>query len=490
MDEPLPAEPWTIDLFKAKAQNLRGICHWHSQLQQAFPLHPTVAAMLNTHMPHNWTTVLLQWPHVSETDTTRLAYNRATESKSATQTVTSIGKYLARHWPHVSDHTRRDAAMLYTPDLMSFVHTIPEMIYAVNEGPRSCMATNAGCHEFSSSMHRQLLAWMKDKAKPEPDWELHPYSCYDPKYGWHMAVRYASGRLDGRAVCLNFNGGMYYVRTYMRHMDNPESGYSHSDHLLGPWLDAQGYECLDSWPTGAKLASWESDDKGMAAPYLDGDNQRCTRFGNNVLVIAENGEYSCDNTHGFTDAPDDDDNETEYCEDCESHVDSDDMCWVGRNEENRVCCHCRDNHYSRVRGYSNVNSRGWCTYYVHEDNASSVEGQDYCVDENNVPGCTVFVDSVDCFYDREDCVLLLNEWFVRTDEDVVETSTEDDDGEYLWLRSASWQDADGDWHRDSIDYVLVEGQKYLAEDAPEGEKPDAVEIVRDTATNDMFALAA
>lgn len=49
---------------------------WHLKLQEKFKLHPVVKTLLKQHRPADWQQLLLEWPHISETDQSRLAYTR------------------------------------------------------------------------------------------------------------------------------------------------------------------------------------------------------------------------------------------------------------------------------------------------------------------------------------------------------------------------------------------------------------------------------
>ena len=78
---------------------------WHFKLSSKFELHPVVKTLLKQHRPADWQQLLLEWPHVSETDQSRLAYTRDEKHGEADrQTITTIGKYVKRHWPHLKDN--------------------------------------------------------------------------------------------------------------------------------------------------------------------------------------------------------------------------------------------------------------------------------------------------------------------------------------------------------------------------------------------------
>ena len=50
---------------------------WHNREQIKYPLHPAIVKALESdHRPTDWHLLTLEWPHVSETDSTRRAYTR------------------------------------------------------------------------------------------------------------------------------------------------------------------------------------------------------------------------------------------------------------------------------------------------------------------------------------------------------------------------------------------------------------------------------
>ena len=88
---------------------------WHRDLQERFSLHPAVVKALNSGLvPDDWKLLTLEWPHVSETDESRLAYTRDERGGLENrQVITAVGKYLRRHFPSASDHAIRDLVALY-----------------------------------------------------------------------------------------------------------------------------------------------------------------------------------------------------------------------------------------------------------------------------------------------------------------------------------------------------------------------------------------
>ena len=90
---------------------------WFRRETRRYELHPAVVELLeanNKPMPRDWQQLLLEWPHRSETDHNRVAYT-PDEAKGIAdrQTVTTIGKYLTRHFD-LPDHVIRDIVARHT----------------------------------------------------------------------------------------------------------------------------------------------------------------------------------------------------------------------------------------------------------------------------------------------------------------------------------------------------------------------------------------
>ena len=325
---------------------------WFQALTDKYKLHPAVtAAYLNHGMPVDWRQLLLEWPHISETDGNRLAYTLSERNGEADrQTITTIGKYLNRHF-ELPDHVIRDLVARFTSGdaTFKFLNTTADMVYAVQHGPYSCMCWR-----------------QRDNVRCSDGVARHPYEVYDPKYGWSMAVRIVANDIVGRALCnSDEDTGPYFVRSYKK---DPNGGYSYADEFLEAWLKGQGYEHKSQWSDGTKLALYPTSDEFLA-PYIDG-NQRCVTKHSTWLEMQEDGEFECDETGG---APAN--CSGEECEDCNDRYDEDEMNTVGAYEDRRVCNCCLDSYRYAVsrRGYN-------C--YIHEDNVVYVDSQDDYYDQD------------------------------------------------------------------------------------------------------------
>ena len=401
---------------------------WHNREQMKYPLHPAIVKALESdHRPTDWHLLTLEWPHVSETDSTRLAYTRDDRAGEADrQVITTVGKYLTRHFTTMPDHEIRNLVALYAAgESCKFVHTMAEMLHHLHRGPTSCMVSR-----------REIRC---------DDGELrHPYQAYDPKYGWHMAVRTENDDTVGRALCVD----KYFVRSYKK-----TGGHSYSDERLEAWLVAQGYTHLHQYPCGTELAYYGTSNEFLA-PFIDGDEKRVS-VGGVKLVIDEDGDYVCNNTDGTPEGGE----ERESCSDCGYSFDAGDGYWVGIYEDSQVCSDCHDNNYTYAysrRGYQ---------YYISSDNTIAVGGDYYDVDylhDNEI------VELIDGEYaSMGDCVLINDDWYLSDDDEVCYA----EDIEDYALKDDCWQcDGSNNWYTNETAALMdADGNRYHADHAPEQE---------------------
>jgi hypothetical protein len=406
---------------------------WHAKLQHRFVLHPTIMKAMQLARPDNWQQLLLEWPHVAVKDSTRLAYTvNERKGEEDAQTMTSVGKYLTRHFSSLPAHAIRDLAALSGKGDCKIVRTSVEMVYHLERGPRSCMQWGDGT---------------------DPD--EHPYQTYAPKYGWGMAVRIVDGSTVGRALVMEDGCTKYFVRSYLRNDD----GYSGRDDILEAWLKNGGYEHHGGWDEGTKLRFIENDGNncGFIAPYIDGCNQNVDviRTGSeSFLRISDGGEYQCDNTDGDADSV-----TREECSDCGSYIDDGDGYWAGYHEDALICPSC-ENDYRVGRG------RNGREYRFHEDNAIYVESRDNYyhtdyLDDNNI----VELENGD--YEHIDQVVDVDgEYYLLEDERVCLFK---DTGEWGMCEDG-WQCTHScDWYTDDTEYVEVGGEKFHPDYCPETE---------------------
>jgi len=434
---------------------------WYHDLTYRFELHPAVVECLKKdYRPHNWHLMLLEWPHRAETDANRLAYTRDERAGlDNRQTVTSIGKYLMRHYNGIlSDNYIRDLVARYTSgdDTFEFLHTTDEMIHAVNNGPSSCMCWHEGKGTGCADGVRR-----------------HPYAVYTPEYGWHMAVRKTSaGEIVGRALCMSDpdSGDQYWVRSYKRC-----EGYSHTDEFLESWLTAAGYRKKSAYDSDTKLSLiWVSRDSEVLMPYIDGGRQSAEiDYSSGVLRLRSDGVISGSETCGYASI----DENSETCEDCGDRVHADDICCVGENEDRYVCQCCRDDHYNYA-----ISRRGE-HYYIPNDDVVYVEStsEAYHVDYMERNG---IVELANGDYEHTDNAVYVereDEWYSDQDTDIVycEHSGEYElidnceqlhDGDWAHKHDC-WQcEGSGDWYLNDVEPVTIDGELYHPDNAPQTEE--------------------
>jgi hypothetical protein len=405
---------------------------WHRREQNRYPMHPAINKAIKLARPDDWQRLLLEWPHVPTTitDKGRVAYTQSeAKAERDVQTVTALGKYLRAHFSLLPDHAIRDIVASVTATGMKFVHTTAEMIYHLHRGPHSCMV------------------W----GDSDPD--NHPYRTYDPKYGWHMCVHIENDDTVGRALCNQDGDEKFYVRTYRK-----TGGYSSSDEQMEQWLAEQGYTKRDGWD-GCYLAYLPGINRcDFLAPYLDGADQRVSvarRSDERCLRIAADGEHECCNTDGTYD-----DGNMTTCEQCSDSMSEDDGYWVGRHEDTMVCEYCRDEYYRYAYG------RGGHQYYVHQDDVTYVESQDEYYHDSYL-GDNGIIELANGEYEHADnAVSIDGDWYQVDDDDIVCL----DNGDYA-LRDSAYQCAKSDkWY--SIDDedakpVEIDGDMYHPDYAPE-----------------------
>ena len=416
---------------------------WFDRERNRYPVHPAVLSLMKFYRPDDWQQLLLEWPHKSESDPNRLAYTRDERSGEADrQVITTIGKYLRRHFSQAPDDMIRDITARYTyGGEMTITNDLAVMVNAVTVGPRSCMSGSDFLIRCDDGQRR------------------HPYAVYDPSLGWSMAIRQEGGEVLGR--CLLWQGNdpedddnghiKIFVRSYKRERD--ECSHSGSDEALESWLANQGYVRRRYWPDGTPLMRYEAQD-GYLMPYIDGGTQNVDE---DSFTIHGSGDLPANNTGGLTH---DHDSECDHCG--RRFNGEDEGLWAGRNDDVHVCGNCEDE-FTYVTGF-----RGH-QYYIHADDAVEVNGnyydQDYLSDNEivttadgdyaHIDNC-VFLESQDEYYESDDDRICYAE----------------DTGRYE-LCNDCWQCyATDKWYTEDTDSVEIKGNTYHPDDAPEIETQD------------------
>lgn len=428
------ATPWGFFVTKSVVEVVPPR-KWHRALQRKFELHGVINKCMELARPADWQQLLLEWPHKAETDPTRLAYTRDERAGEADrQTITTIGKYITRHFPTLAAHQVRDMTALYASDQCKIVNTTAQMLHHLADGPKSCMLWD--------SLQTGNL-------------DDHPYACYAPELGWSMAVRIEEGHTAARALLYTDGDVTWFVRSYTKH-----DTFSHSDTILEAWLGSKGINKRSDWE-GACLAHIVKPNRHGArqivVPYLDGDYKDVVvdkrADGTTYLTIVERGEYTCDNTDGTAD------DSSVTCEDCGDSFSEDDGYWVGMRKDVRVCDSCYNNNYILVTGrngseysihtdcsYVEVDGTYYDADYLSDNHICRLHNDEYCDLDD-----AVYIESADEYYREDDdavCYDNYNSRYELTDNCVCLH-----DGSYC-LQDDAWQcEHSGKWYASDEDSV-------------------------------------
>lgn len=411
---------------------------WFRRERNKYNLHPAVEQIMRIYKPDMWQQLLLEWPHRSETDPNRLAYTRDERSGEANrQVITTIGKYLHRHFSHAPDDMIRDIVAEHSYDGRIYItKDLDEMIHAVIEGPGSCMSK-----DFS-------LKCTDNKRR-------HPYAVYDPSLGWGMAVRIdRDDNILGR--CLVWEDGdtgdKVFVRSYKRERD--ACAHSGRDEAIDTYLRGLGYELRRAWPDGTPLQSYTLSAGGFLMPYIDGDTQSVDE---DDFVISCRGNLSCNETSGRVDDGD------STCECCGRRFNSENEgIWTGVHEDTHICGNCEDD-------FTYAYSRRGNEYYIHNDDVIEVGSDSYDVNYLSDNSIVQLANGDYEHIDNAVWVESVNEYYHCDDYDICYA---EDTNQYE-MRHNCWQCKEsGNWYTDDEESVEIDGELYHPDHAPEQETAD------------------
>jgi hypothetical protein len=426
---------------------------WFIQQRRRHTLHPAVSKMFDLYKPADWQRVILEWPHKALTDPNRLAYIR--DEKSAMYEgdsdkkalVTTIGKYLTRHWPDVPSDLIRDIVAQFTyGGAITITTDMKRMVEVVRGGPRSCMSSS-----FDIECDDRVTR--------------HPYEVYDPSLGWSMAVRSEGDEVLGRCLIwtdpddTNTKG---YVRSYKRERD--ERSASGADEAIESYLNGQGYTKWRAWRYATPLMKYATRSGGYLMPYIDGQTQRVEN-GGDYFEINDSGDFDASNTGGTI-------SQYEYICDCGAGFNDGDGYWVGIHEEHHVCDSCCHDNYTLCY------SRRGNQYYIHSADVIEVDGEYYhdaYLSDNNI---VCLHDGEYAHSDNAVYVESSDEYYHCDDDDICYA----EDTRQYELTHDCWQCTEsGNWYTDDTDYVEVDGDKYHPDHAPETDDEDEDEAETETA---------
>lgn len=286
-------------------------------------------------------------PYRSETDPTKIAFTEDdTKGAADRQTVTKPGRFLTKFFsdwltPEDIAAMANEFVAMAEPGTLKFAKTADEIEHVYVNGPRSCMAHEAGKY----------------------DSPFHPVRVYE---GPDLAVAYIErgGDITARALC--WPEKKRYGRVYG------------DDHRLTSLLAAEGYE--RKILSGARFGRHEDSNGNIICPFID-----------DVGSVSDDGEYlsiegelSASNTNGYLDRG-------YYCEDCHEYHDS-----TTDADGRAVCDRCLGDNYV----WSDRFDRYISTYSAIEvRTGKSRWGWDTSWYEDGYDGDVYHCDATDAYYD-------------------------------------------------------------------------------------------
>lgn len=419
-------------------------------------VHKNVAKALETFgVPANMHLLVLEMPILS-VDGERVAYARNDQKRAAHfeddsgqnkhLTVTTLAKYLTRHWPEIKADKIRNFCESVVGQY-GFTKTMDEMLDIMH------VTTAASCMTVRDDDD-------DDDGDEPSEWVDHPYKVYTPEHGWKLAYAKMGDRYVGRALVNDTV--KVFVRTYGKEQGN---GYTSSHPGLHGWLEGQGYEYEDEWPEGVKFAKIPFKNSYLA-PYLDpgSDRVRDSDTSRNVedcgayMMRSNEGEYTWENTNGL---PDHNGNSRQTCDDCGCSCNSNDMHYMG-NLERSVCDDCSES-YTNATGYDGADA------YAHDDDVVYAHGQPYVrehIASNDIVELhdgeyvsldnAVYVDSESEYYPTS--AVAANP---RSRGEVVHIESE---GEYELRENCEWCEHNDEWFNNTDVTEVLEGVYVKDED--------------------------
>jgi hypothetical protein len=354
-------------------------------------LHPIIYDICRKYNPIDWHKLILELPHMAK-DGVSMGYYRNELDLGKKITTCKIGRYITRHFPMLKDNVIRDYVNPYIieTEILDDIESIVDLMQS-EDCPSSCMTK-----EFN----------------------IHPYRCYDPKYGWKLVVKKSGSNILGRALINNMN----YVRAYTSSTSSL-TGMS-IDCALEAWLDSQGYENSGKWPTGTKLARYETRRGDIVAPYIDGSNANCDDYGD-YLSICSSGELECSNTDGTATREN-----SCNCDRCGDRMSEDESNWI-ESEDRSVCEDCLNRFYVYI-SETRIGSCYIGGYYHSKSNCIETIGNEFypedsysdfdIVELENGDYCKID-DAVELHYGEyalsDDAVELHNGEYALSDDPIV-----------------------------------------------------------------------
>ena len=253
--------------------------------------------------------------HVSRNNKICISYTESHKHGEADrQTSVKIGKYLRRHFDHLTDPEIAVASSLYRKEQLGdidvkFARSRAEIKHVYENGPSSCMSHHTS-HYITSG--------------------IHPCEIYATN-DCSVAYIERDGRITARTVINEVR--KEYVRIYGDEI------------VLTEGLQDLGYK--EGNLDGCSLLLLRTNSDLTIAPYLDGD---CTSVNvlSDKIVVAYDGDREMLGQYGLIEQ------DMQRCDECGEGFDSDKMSWSDYHDIS-ICSSCIDEFtYAYYDSYSNI----------------------------------------------------------------------------------------------------------------------------------------
>ena len=307
-------------------------------------------------------------PHVSEDDTTMLAYTQSLDKlRRNIQTRIKPGRYLAKFYPELTSDQIKKVAENWQPVLATLQfkeNTDPHgwtTVYA--EGPYSCMRGESCVEAYARPGNHLRLAYLEIEDK-----------------------------IVGR--CIVRTDKMEYIRAYPS-PDGVDDTLLHNQMVA--LLEAAGFSAGNM--NGISINTWEGDD-GWVAPFIDYKNGGTQSASLNYstplpgqtpdyFTIEQGGDYELDQTSGYCQGG-------TCCNHCGDRMRNGEGTCVASDEE--VCEYCLDHHFIYAHG------RRGQDYYPNDDVIyCESDGQHYLESALGHHGIS-YCDQANGYYHLDDLV--------------------------------------------------------------------------------------
>jgi hypothetical protein len=390
--------------------------------------------------------------HVSTEDETKIAYYPTVKQLDRMPVRTTLGRWLAKYFPHVQEQYRKQIAEKYaanhTPVELKIARSASEIARVIGDGPSSSCMSNGYYDEDGDTRWNECAeakTWYLGHEHPAV---VYGYADDDPTWDTDIEVLYfeKDEEVKARVVC------NAKTKQCARIYGDEEK--------LRRAMTAAGYRQETGALIGARIRKVKSKNHydAVLIPYIDagvasgGGNLYVTEKGERHYVITESGYntylgYECKGvmtTSGSKVHSSDDDDEDggNTCDHC-GEVVYEELTSV-EDGDRYVCSHCLDNDFIEARVWQH--GRGEWDYILTED-ATVIGDTPYRTEDLwrfDIHECVITGEFL-----HVDDLALTSRGYVNADL-CVELEEPDDEGGY-WAYEEDTVEIDGKvYHEDSI----------------------------------------